>query len=209
MRKLCKKAAFGLALSGVLFLAGCQQEGLFEKTTYYYDLQVSTNSGNLPGENVTLRNAIILINGKDRDAISYVSGTYLYRIPMKDINTIQFDAQRASGRYDEPGGWDLSMKILTISNETIKADSIPNFFVRGFQTKYVERILRNDASNFDIKGIRILRQYTKYDPSRQQGSQSSSEGYSGNQGEYSDTQKETQTDGSQTGSRRKTGRSRR
>lgn len=210
MRHHSYSALTGLLIVGVIIICACQQQPIFEKSAsnYYYDLHVYTNNGRYSNEKVTLRKAMILIDGKDQAAISHISGTYFYRVPLNEINTIKFETQGSSGSYGNEGGWRISMRIDTKSGETITTDSIPNFFVRGYQTPYIERILRNDANFFDIKGIQILRRYNVKDLA-QQPSQRRPGSSSGNLKSKHDKSGITNSEANKTESRRKNERSRR
>jgi len=153
--------SLGGLIVGILIFCACEQQQLYNSSYYYYDLQVYINREDGRSENVSLRSAIIRVNGKDLDAISYRSGTYFVRIPFKDIKTISFDTQRSTGRSSVAESLPLMMRVETRTGETVSMDSIPNFYVRGHQSQYVERILQNDAYHFDVKEIRIIAQYDK------------------------------------------------
>lgn len=154
---------------GILFIPACDTEqyqnpGQIGRARYLYELRITTTESY--SQSVHLKKAQIRINGKEQTRIAFIAGTRIIEVPFQYIQRIRFSnigpSSPYSGMNQRSGNNRIRMEIFA-EGETgqpngvsITCDSIPDFYVIGQESRYVKRVFRNDAENFDMQEIQIL-----------------------------------------------------
>jgi len=134
------------------------------QSRYRYQLEITTTEAY--DNKVTLKNARIFINDKEQPIIGFIDGTRVIKVPFQYINSIAFSQTESTlPYYNYPRGqsnarWKMIIRAEGEQGEpggiTIICDSIPNLYITGQESRYVERRFINNPYRIDMREIKFI-----------------------------------------------------